>query len=64
MLKQPDIQERLRDACFKLRTTPVLLADLIPLLQQAADKIDQLEDKLDNTYREMSFMEYTRNDNY
>lgn len=59
-----NIQTRLRCISTQLRTKSIPLADLIPLLQQAADEIDRLEDKLDKTYREMSFMEYTRNDNY
>lgn len=31
---------RLRAACNKLRTTSMPLADLIPLMQQAADALD------------------------
>ena len=34
-------QERLRLAATKLRTTSMTLADLIPLLQQAADELDR-----------------------
>lgn len=38
-----NLQERLRDACNKLRRTPMPIADVIPLLQEAAAKIDVLE---------------------
>lgn len=58
------IQTRLRCISTQLRTTSMPLADIIPLLQQAADEIDRLENKLDNAYREISFMEYRNNDNY
>lgn len=36
----------LRAACEKLRRSPMPLADMIPLMQQAADKIDDLEAEL------------------
>ena len=38
-----NIQERLRDACTKLRRTPMPIADVIPLLQEAAATIDVLQ---------------------
>lgn len=37
------IQERLRETCTKLRRTPMPISDVIPLLQEAAEKIDVLE---------------------
>ncbi len=36
------VQEKLRNAARQLRTRPMPLADLIPLLTEAADKIDDL----------------------
>ena len=36
------IQDRLRAAVSKLRTTSMPIADLVPLLQQAADELDNL----------------------
>lgn len=38
-----NIQERLRDACVRLRRTPMPIADVIPLLQEAAATIDVLQ---------------------
>lgn len=38
-----NIQERLRDTVTKLRRTPMPISDVIPLLQEAAAKIDVLE---------------------
>jgi hypothetical protein len=35
-----ELSKRLRNACAKLRTTPVSLSDFIPLLQDAADALD------------------------
>jgi hypothetical protein len=35
-----ELSKRRRDACAKLRTTPVPLSDFIPLLQEAADALD------------------------
>ena len=37
------LQEQLRDYCKKLRHKPVTLSDMIPLMQKAADRIEQLE---------------------
>lgn len=37
------IQTQLRKACTRLRRTSLPLADLIPLLQRAADKLDDFE---------------------
>lgn len=37
------IQTQLRQACTRLRRTSLPLADLIPLLQRAADKLDDFE---------------------
>ena len=55
-------EQRLRDMCVKLRTTSMPISDIIPLLQEAADKIDSLEECLDNAYREMNYM-VDNNDN-
>jgi cobalamin biosynthesis Co2+ chelatase CbiK len=40
------IQEKLRDVIQELRRTPMHLANIIPLLQEAADKLDKNEDQL------------------
>lgn len=37
------LQDQLRIACSELRYKSTALADFIPLLQKAADRIDQLE---------------------
>ncbi len=38
-----DLQKRLRDLVSSIRRTPVSISDIIPILNEAADKIDQLE---------------------
>jgi hypothetical protein len=35
--------ERLREACKKLRRTPMPIADVIPMLQEAADTIEAMQ---------------------
>jgi len=40
-LKRKGIVEQLRETCEQLRRTPMSLKDLIPLLQQAADELDE-----------------------
>jgi hypothetical protein len=40
------LQDRLRKVCSEIRRKPTPLSDLIPLLQEAADKIDYLEEDL------------------
>jgi hypothetical protein len=40
MLSTDKLAERLRAACNKLRTTSMPLADMIPLMQQAADALE------------------------
>jgi len=42
-----DIQTRLRSLIQELRTTPKPLADIIPLLLEAADRIEYLQDVID-----------------
>lgn len=42
-----EISKRLRDICVDIRRKPVSLSELIPLMQQAADEIDKLEDALE-----------------
>lgn len=37
------VQTELRNFALELRCTKMALSDLIPLLQKAADRIDQLE---------------------
>lgn len=37
------LQTQLRNACNELRYKSMALADFIPLLQKAADRLDQLE---------------------
>jgi hypothetical protein len=45
-VSQPNnIKQRLRDTALKLRTSSIALSDFIPLLQQAADHIEALENK-------------------
>jgi hypothetical protein len=46
-MSQPPIQHLLREACKELRTRPLALADFIPLLQKAADRIDGLQAQID-----------------
>lgn len=41
------LTERLRAHAETLRRKPMALADLIPLLQEAADEIERLEERLD-----------------
>lgn len=40
-MKQP-IEDRLRDMVLKLRTKPIPLSEVIPLLTEAADEVDML----------------------
>lgn len=41
------LQDRLRDTVEKLRRTPMPIADIIPLLQQAADELDKKDKRLE-----------------
>lgn len=41
------LQEELRDACTKLRRTPMPVADVIPLLQRAAGALDAAQQVMD-----------------
>lgn len=41
--EQAKLPERLREACAKLRTRPIPLSDMIPLMQEAADAIERAE---------------------
>ena len=41
------VPDRLRQACDSVRRTSMPLADLIPLMQQSADKIDEMRNVLD-----------------
>ena len=41
------ISKNLRDYCNKLRSKPIPLSELIPLLQKSADRIDALESQLE-----------------
>lgn len=41
-----NIQERLRDYIANIRRKPTPIVDLIPLLREAADRIEHLEAKL------------------
>lgn len=41
------LQERLRDATKRIRTTPVPIKDLIPLLQECADRLDAMQEEID-----------------
>lgn len=43
MIEKQKLSQRLRDAAARLRRTPMPLKDLIPLLQEAADKVEILE---------------------
>lgn len=42
------LEQRLRDTVQKLRRTPMPIADVAPLLQEAADEIDRLKTELKN----------------
>lgn len=48
MTIETEISARLRATVAKLRTTPMPLADLIPLLQQAADEADRFYNGMEN----------------
>ena len=39
-----ELADQLRGACRKLRTSPMPVAQLVPLLQRAADMIERLND--------------------
>lgn len=43
---EPDLKARLRGAVQKLRRTPMPIADVAPMLQEAADMITTLQSKL------------------
>lgn len=45
-MNKPTMASRLRNACIEMRRKPFPISDLIPMLQEAADRIDLLE-KLD-----------------
>jgi hypothetical protein len=47
------LQQRLRATCEKLRRTPMPIADIIPLLQEAANELDKKEIKINDLYDEM-----------
>lgn len=47
-----EISKRLRDICLDIRRKPVSLSELIPLMQQAADEIDELIIKNNQCYDE------------
>lgn len=46
----PTLSERLRMVCNEIRRNKMPLADLIPLLQQAADEIDRYEAECSSDY--------------
>lgn len=41
---------RLREVCKDIRRKPLPISDLIPLLQQAADELDDMESIIGNQY--------------
>lgn len=43
-----DPAKELRDLCQAIRTKPVPLKDIIPMLQRAADTIDELKNQLND----------------
>lgn len=47
------LSSRLRQACADVRRKSEPLANLIPLMQQSADKIDELNDKIDELELEL-----------
>jgi hypothetical protein len=50
-----DLVERLRNV-YKLRTNQVPLKDVIAICQEAADKIEELENRIDVLYERMDLM--------
>lgn len=45
-----ELSERLRVWCEKIRRTPVPISDVIPLLQKAADYIDEQDAKIQKSF--------------
>lgn len=41
-----DIKEQLVFICKKLRTSPMPISDIIPIVQKAKDRIQELEEKI------------------
>lgn len=52
------IQEKLRRVADTLRIKSIPLKDIIPLLQESADKFDQLENRLDTLEMELHQHKY------
>lgn len=42
-MNKPTLAERIRNACAEMRRKPYPIADLIPLMQETADRIELLE---------------------
>jgi hypothetical protein len=42
------IQQKLRDVIQELRRTPMPLANIIPLLQEAADELDEKDEEIED----------------
>ena len=63
------IIERMRTVATKIRTKPTLLSDVIPLINQAADRIAELEQQLeaarkdDKHLRKLLFLKSTSSSN-
>jgi hypothetical protein len=49
-MKPKTLHERLRDVANKLRTKPIPLSDLIPILHEAADELEELDKYVQELY--------------